>query len=159
MTSQHILRNRYNDSFHRYTIHQIDECFTKRWQRSDHALISQHILRNRYNDSLNRWTIHQIVERFTKHWQRFDHALISQYIPRNHCNYLLNHCNDFLTRWTMYRALVTFWPLLTNSLISLLFSRNVITTCWSVIMVDKVMIYFVDCWWVITIWHLLNWFV
>jgi hypothetical protein len=59
LTSQHILRNRYNDSLHRYTIHQIVERFTKRWQRSDHALISQHILRNRYNDSL-------IVGRFTK---------------------------------------------------------------------------------------------
>jgi hypothetical protein len=120
--SQHILKNRYNDFLNRWTIHQIVERFTKRWQRSDHALTSQHIVRNRYNDSLNRWTIHQIVERFTKHWQCSDYSLTSQYILRN-------RCNDFLKRWTIYRALATFWPLLTNSLISLLFSRNVITTC------------------------------
>jgi hypothetical protein len=54
LTSQHILRNRYNDFIHRYTIYRIIEHFTKRWQCSDHALTSQHILRNRYNDSLNR---------------------------------------------------------------------------------------------------------
>jgi hypothetical protein len=53
LTSQHILRNRYNDSLNRWMIHQIVERFTKRWQRSNYSLTSQYIPRNHRNDSLN----------------------------------------------------------------------------------------------------------
>jgi hypothetical protein len=55
LTSQHILRNRYNDSLNRWTIHQIIERFIKCWQRSDYSLTSQYTLRNRCNHSLDRY--------------------------------------------------------------------------------------------------------
>jgi hypothetical protein len=61
LTSQHTLKNRYNDSLNCWTIHQIVERFAKRWQRFDYSLTSQYALRNRCNDSLNRYTVQHIV--------------------------------------------------------------------------------------------------
>jgi hypothetical protein len=56
-----IIRNRYDDSLNRYTVHQSVERFMRRWQCFDYPLTSQYVLRNRCNDYLNRCTVHQII--------------------------------------------------------------------------------------------------
>jgi hypothetical protein len=61
LTSQHTLKNHYNDSLNRWMIHQIVERFVRHWQRFDYSLTSQYTLRNRCNDSLNRYTVHHII--------------------------------------------------------------------------------------------------